>query len=174
MLALLNSTPVEQGIVTDVLADVTTGCAWLADRDGIGSLIELRVTRTARDLLQAIVRGEAQVTDVGMLLRGVRQEPVATEAGLTWEVLVPEYRLLAVRAALAWATLHEHSPGRLRPCANPECRLFLLDRSKANTGRWCSMARCGNRLKARRHYSRSQELEQPTERPHSRARTGEA
>ncbi|MDX6243269.1 MAG: hypothetical protein QOE76_992 [Frankiales bacterium] len=158
LLALLNSTPVEQGLPTDVLADVTTGCAWLADRGGIGSLIELRVTRTARDLLQAIVRGEAQVADVGLLLRGVRQEPVATADGLTWEVLAPEYRLLAVRAALAWAALHETSPGRLRPCANKECRLFLLDRSKANTGRWCSMARCGNRLKARRHYSRSQEL----------------
>ena len=76
------------------------------------------MTRTARDLLQAIVRGEAQVADVGLLLRGVRQEPVATADGLTWEVLAPEYRLLAVRAALAWAALHETSPGRLRPCAN--------------------------------------------------------
>ena len=159
LLALLNSTPLEQGIPIDPLAETESGCAWLVDRGGIGSLIELRVTRTARDLLQAIVRGEAQVADVGLLLRGVRQEPVATAHGLTWEVLAPEYRLLAVRAVLAWAALHEHSPGRLRPCANNECRLFLLDRSKANTGRWCSMARCGNRLKARRHYSRTQQLE---------------
>jgi predicted RNA-binding Zn ribbon-like protein len=159
LLALLNSTPVEQGVRTDALAETDAGCAWLAGRGGIGSLIELRVTRTARDLLQAIVRGEARVADVGLLLRGVRQEPVATADGLTWEVLAPEYRLLAVRAALAWAALHETSPGRLRPCANEECRLFLLDRSKANTARWCSMARCGNRLKARRHYIRWQELE---------------
>ena len=46
-------------------------------------------------------------------------------------------------------------PGRLRPCANDECRLFLIDRSKANAARWCSMAVCGNRMKARRHYQRS-------------------
>jgi predicted RNA-binding Zn ribbon-like protein len=44
--------------------------------------------------------------------------------------------------------------GRLRPCANDECRLFLIDRSKANAVRWCSMALCGNRMKARRHYQR--------------------
>jgi predicted RNA-binding Zn ribbon-like protein len=46
-------------------------------------------------------------------------------------------------------------PGRLRPCANDECRLFLIDRSKSNLARWCSMAVCGNRLKARRHYERA-------------------
>jgi predicted RNA-binding Zn ribbon-like protein len=45
-------------------------------------------------------------------------------------------------------------PGRLRPCANPECRLFLLDESRSGTARWCSMATCGNRLKARRHHAR--------------------
>jgi predicted RNA-binding Zn ribbon-like protein len=42
----------------------------------------------------------------------------------------------------------------LRPCANIECQLFLIDRSKPNTARWCSMAVCGNRMKARRHYQR--------------------
>ena len=49
-----------------------------------------------------------------------------------------------------------HNPGRLRPCANDECRLFLIDHSKANAARWCSMAVCGNRMKARRHYQRIQ------------------
>ncbi|WP_419707640.1 CGNR zinc finger domain-containing protein [Promicromonospora sp. NFX87] len=32
---------------------------------------------------------------------------------------------------------------------------FLHDRSNANTARWCSMALCGNRFKARRHYQRT-------------------
>ena len=61
----------------------------------------------------------------------------------------------ATRAVIAWDTLQISSPGRLRPCANDECHLFLLDRSKPNTARWCSMAICGNRMKARRHYRRS-------------------
>jgi predicted RNA-binding Zn ribbon-like protein len=58
-------------------------------------------------------------------------------------------------AVLAWDALARRSPGRLRPCANDECRLFLIDHSKANAARWCSMAVCGNRMKARRHYQRA-------------------
>lgn len=46
-------------------------------------------------------------------------------------------------------------PGRLRPCASEKCSLFLLDRSRANRARWWSMAVCGNREKARRHYERN-------------------
>jgi predicted RNA-binding Zn ribbon-like protein len=56
---------------------------------------------------------------------------------------------------LAWGELQSAMPGRLRPCANGECHLFLLDRSRGGTGRWCSMAECGNRMKARRHYGRT-------------------
>jgi predicted RNA-binding Zn ribbon-like protein len=50
--------------------------------------------------------------------------------------------------------LRRTRPGRLRPCENPECALFLLDRSKPNKARWCSMAVCGNQNKARRYRSR--------------------
>ena len=71
-----------------------------------------------------------------------------------YHVIAPD-RELAIRAILAWDALARQSPGRLRPCANDECRLFLIDRSKANAARWCSMAVCGNRMKARRHYQRS-------------------
>jgi predicted RNA-binding Zn ribbon-like protein len=74
---------------------------------------------------------------------------------IDWTLSVPPERELAVRAVLAWDALAGRSPGRLRPCANDECRLFLIDHSKANAARWCSMAVCGNRMKARRHYQRS-------------------
>ena len=73
---------------------------------------------------------------------------------IAWTLSVPPERELAVRAVLAWDALAKTSPGRLRPCANDECRLFLIDRSKAGAARWCSMAVCGNRMKARRHYER--------------------
>nr|WP_243659312.1 CGNR zinc finger domain-containing protein [Tamaricihabitans halophyticus] len=68
---------------------------------------------------------------------------------------MPADETLAARALLAWATINERAPGRLRPCANSECCRFLLDRSRANTAQWCSMAICGNRFKARRHYRRT-------------------
>ncbi len=84
----------------------------------------------------------------------MRREPGVTPDGIDWFLRVAPDRRLAAELVLRWADLAQHSPGRLRPCANDECPLFLLDRSKGNTARWCSMATCGNRMKARRHYRR--------------------
>lgn len=39
---------------------------------------------------------------------------------------------------------------KIRACDNPDCRWLFLDTSKNHTRRWCDMALCGNRMKARR------------------------
>ncbi|GAB1509725.1 CGNR zinc finger domain-containing protein [Actinophytocola sp. KF-1] len=151
LLDLLNSTPVVDGTQQDVL-----DAAWLRAHDGSGSAEELAATREARDVLQALVRGEAGVGALAPLLAGAHQRPSVTADGVEWTVDVDEApRRQAVRAVLAWDALRRDSPGRLRPCANTECRLFLIDHSKPNKARWCSMATCGNRMKARRHYERT-------------------
>jgi predicted RNA-binding Zn ribbon-like protein len=46
---------------------------------------------------------------------------------------------------------------RVRLCANETCLWLFLDESKAGTRRWCDMASCGNRAKARRHYQRARQ-----------------
>lgn len=152
LLDLLNSTPVVDGVQTDVL-----NAGWLRTHDGTGSAAEEAATRAARDVLQAVVRGEAEPTALAPLLDGVRQYPVIGADGIDWTVEVAAARRPAVRALLAWDAVHRGSPGRLRPCANAECRLFLIDHSKPNKARWCSMAVCGNRMKARRHYERTRD-----------------
>jgi predicted RNA-binding Zn ribbon-like protein len=38
---------------------------------------------------------------------------------------------------------------RLKACRNPECRWAYYDTSRNRSGRWCSMAICGNRMKGR-------------------------
>ena len=43
---------------------------------------------------------------------------------------------------------------RVRECASPSCRWLFVDRSKNHSRRWCDMKACGNRVKARRFYSR--------------------
>lgn len=43
---------------------------------------------------------------------------------------------------------------RLRVCAADDCGIRFIDRSPARNRQWCSMRRCGNRTKARRHYAR--------------------
>lgn len=47
--------------------------------------------------------------------------------------------------------------GRVRRCADPECGWLFLDRSKNRSRRWCDMADCGNRAKARRFQERRRE-----------------
>lgn len=44
---------------------------------------------------------------------------------------------------------------RVRECAADDCARIFLDRSRPGTRRWCSMATCGNRAKARGHRSRA-------------------
>lgn len=46
---------------------------------------------------------------------------------------------------------------RVRQCGNPQCRWVFLDDSKSGNRRWCSMASCGNRAKAHRHYLKRRE-----------------
>jgi predicted RNA-binding Zn ribbon-like protein len=41
----------------------------------------------------------------------------------------------------------------LRVCAADDCGIRFADRSPARNRQWCSMRRCGNRSKARRHYA---------------------
>lgn len=44
---------------------------------------------------------------------------------------------------------------RIRTCAADDCGLFLLDMSRPNLRRWCSMELCGNRSKMRSFRSRA-------------------
>ena len=45
-------------------------------------------------------------------------------------------------------------PARLKICGNPQCGWLFLDTTRNASRRWCDMAACGNRAKAKRFYSR--------------------
>jgi predicted RNA-binding Zn ribbon-like protein len=45
----------------------------------------------------------------------------------------------------------------VRACAAEDCRWLFLDTSKNHSRVWCDMQTCGNKAKARRHYSRKKE-----------------
>lgn len=151
LLALLNSTPKVDGVRQDLLA-ADKEQAWLVEH--ADPHLPPGDLRAARDALRAIVRKEASPESLAPLVEGVTERLVANEDGLEW---VREGDSVVVRAVLAWDELRRTAPGRLKPCANTVCQRFLLDRSRANNGRWCSMAECGNRMKARRHYQRVRE-----------------
>ena len=141
---LLNTTPVVEGRSTELLDG-----AWLrahqAGRLGVAD------ARRLRDDLQAVVRGDADPRVLDAYLGDVTQTPAVVGAAVRWDL----HADWSARMVLTWGEVEAELPGRLRPCANDECQLFLLDRSRGGTGRWCSMSECGNRMKARRHYGRT-------------------
>lgn len=155
LLDLLNSSPTGDGAHADQLLGAS-GSAWLLEHGGGGSRAELDAVVAAREVLQRVVRGATAPTALSPLLAGARAVPSVSDAGVGWALQVDdEAQRLAQRAVLAWDAVHRAHPGRLRECANADCARFLLDRSRAGTARWCSMAVCGNRMKARRHHRRS-------------------
>ncbi len=160
LLDLLNTTPVAaEGLVSDALAEPAEALAWLTERGGLGSERELAQVLMARATIQSIVRKVLPAEAIAPLLEGVRQEAHADARGISWVLAGNEPDdLFSARMIVAWGELEKSHQGRLRPCANEECRRFLLDRSNGNKARWCSMASCGNRMKARRHYERTQSL----------------
>jgi predicted RNA-binding Zn ribbon-like protein len=151
LLALLNSAPLVDGVPVDELADDGVARTWLDAHAPWSVPVPAAELRDARTALRAVVRGDASPTSLAPLLDGVVRRPELTAAGVEWRL---DGDSVGVRAVLAWDALRIEAPGRLRRCANDECALFLIDHSRPNKARWCSMAACGNRMKARRHYER--------------------
>lgn len=91
----------------------------------------------------------------GPLRLGILQ----ARAGLAWRISLPAEggieTLLAPIRWSAWDLLLGSRLARVKRCANARCRYLFLDASKGGTRRWCSMAACGNRAKAHRHYVKS-------------------
>ena len=101
--------------------------------------------------LDEINRVLAQETGCNQLLRG------ADGYALHFQSARREAIHLLVPVALSAAELLRNSdPQRIRRCGNPACRLYYYDTSKNHTRRWCSMAVCGNRMKAALFYKRGQ------------------
>lgn len=156
LLAVLNSAPTENGVRRDTLAGDDGG--GLTERfGGWGSAPERAALQRTRDALQAVISGRTGAATAALteLLEPVSLVPQVGDAGLDWQLDAPEDLRLAARTILAWSRVMRELPGRLRACANDECTLYLIDHSRPGTARWCSMATCGNRMKARAYASRA-------------------
>jgi len=57
--------------------------------------------------------------------------------------------------AAMYAAMEDDGWRRLKLCTSQACRWAYYDRSKNHSSRWCTMASCGNREKARRFRSQS-------------------
>ena len=75
-------------------------------------------------------------------------------SGLEQQAELPLWKL----AQSASDLLVSDDARRVKGCGDPTCRWLFLDLSKNHTRRWCDMKTCGNRMKARRHQARLQEM----------------
>ncbi|GAA5082869.1 CGNR zinc finger domain-containing protein [Nocardia iowensis] len=157
-LDLLDTRWNENGHPQDLLADVAGLGTWLAsaglaDR-ATADQSTLDAVLTARTAIYDVVQSAAYTALNEVLDRG-RIRRTLTDTGPANVIDVPDPAWLpAWLAADNLLHLLADAPDRIRQCAHPDCVLFFYDTSKNGTRRWHSMATCGNRTKAARHYAK--------------------
>lgn len=80
---------------------------------------------------------------------------------LRWSHEAGAVDLAFLRRRVIWDAARLLTSGRLsilRRCASPTCGWLFLDESRRGNRRWCSMADCGSRAKAKRYYDRKKRL----------------
>lgn len=164
--SFLNTADLESG--TDVLAQPASAKAWLVDHrlaspgteydsEDLRRLTEMR--RALHELVAANGGAGLQrraVTTLNEAARrvrlGVRLHPVdgyrLVAEGVGVDRPIGEL-LMSVTGAMAAGNWN-----RLKVCANDACQRAFYDASRNRSGRWCSMATCGNRMKGRAYRQR--------------------
>ncbi|MCO1657984.1 CGNR zinc finger domain-containing protein [Pseudonocardia humida] len=166
-LDLLNTVWVDSGGRHDLLAERSGLSLWLAEHgfdDRVPATPAVReALLAARDAIAAHVadpdspRAAAALNAVlagGALRRSLRPDGPATTIAVDDPATLPGWA-----AAEDYLRLLSRDAARVRHCAGPGCVLHFYDTSKRGDRRWCSMAGCGNRAKAARHYARTKKGE---------------
>jgi hypothetical protein len=162
----LNTFDLESG--RDVLADPGSAKSWLVEHRLASPGTEyddddLRRLTDARRALQELVaanggsdvprRAVTTLNEAARRVRlGVRLHPVdgyrLVAEGVGVDRPIGEL-LMSVTGAMAAGNWN-----RLKICANDACQRAFYDSSRNRSGRWCSMATCGNRMKGRAYRQR--------------------
>lgn len=181
----LNTLDFEDGALVERLTSLDTAAAWLADAAVVpdatvvtgaartaaareATLRRLITTRTAlRDVAHAVAHDETPprtaIDEVNRALASrERIELVAADDGVRLGHSHVGDAVDDLLARIAEPIVREIGSGhddRIRICANDTCRWIFFDESRPGNRRWCDMATCGNRAKARRHRTRQKTAE---------------
>ena len=182
-LDFVNTVVIENGVEKDLLVDFSRMLEWAAELriiDGSQSkrllhewqgtpeaeaafstalAFRSRMRQMAVELSHRRPVGEKVLDAINSLLRdrlgstAVRQTQDGYEKVFIAEFRDPSQIVIPVAESAA-DLLCYGNPDLVRKCENPECILYFYDISKNHRRRWCSMAGCGNRAKARAFYKR--------------------
>ena len=163
----VNSVHFEQGAVEETLDSPAALERFLAEHD-LGRVdvkaADLRRARDVREALRDVMganNGEPLDPDAVELLNrtAARAKVVAAfDDHSSWRVEPVSNGVDAALGKLLATVFRSMSDGtwnRMKACGNPDCRWAFYDATKNHSGRWCEMASCGNRMKARAFRARA-------------------
>jgi predicted RNA-binding Zn ribbon-like protein len=181
----LNTLDLENGALVERLISLETAAAWFVEHavvDEATAITDLATSDETRDaLLARIVTTRTALSDVAhavatdhapssraidevnrALRSRERVELVADDDGLRLGHSHVGDAVDDALARIAEPIVREIGYGherRFRICASDTCRWIFYDESRSGLRRWCDMATCGNRAKARRHRARVKMLD---------------
>jgi predicted RNA-binding Zn ribbon-like protein len=183
-LDFVNTEIISGGERADLLRSEADLWAWLAqagaletgngpsETDGERLLGRARDLRTSlRSMADQVTRGDSVSEEVVEAINGVlrlrqgnmqlcrdgdiwRQEFRSEDTGGDTALLPVAQSAAELLSAGEWRLV--------RRCEGPKCILYFYDTSKNHKRRWCSMAGCGNRIKAAEHYRRNRHQDEKT------------
>jgi predicted RNA-binding Zn ribbon-like protein len=160
----LNTEVVLNGEPADLLASPEDLGRWLAEAKlgkadaSAGELRKAKELRaSARRLLGKPGRKDLAVLNAA-LARGRGSFQVELKKGALRTHFHPQAAdaLFLIASAIA-EFLTSEDVSLVKPCGGTNCVLLFYDTTKSHTRRWCSMAGCGNRMKAAEYYRRNRE-----------------
>ncbi len=150
----------------DLLATPGALTRWLERRRLTGSpaFTERDLDRAVavREGLRALASGSGELADLNRAARGAAIELRFVDGGPRFVPAAGSAldRALAIVVAIAARAMIDGSWARLKICPGDDCGWAFYDHSRNQSGRWCSMAVCGGRAKARTHYRRRRDERQ--------------
>jgi predicted RNA-binding Zn ribbon-like protein len=121
------------------LVDVRTALRSLVAANGGGAGVQRRAVTTLNEAARRVRLGVRLHPDDGYRL-------MAEGVGIDRPIGELLMSVTGAMAAGSW--------NRLKVCANEGCQQAFYDSSRNRSGRWCSMAKCGNRMKGRTYRER--------------------
>jgi len=165
----VNTVHFEQGEIEEHLDSPEALRVFLAD-NGFGKLdvkpSDLRRALEVREALRDVMgtnNGEPLNSEAVELLNqaAARTKVVAAfDDHSSWRIEPASDgvdRALGQMLATVFRSMSDGTWSRMKACGNPDCRWAFYDGSKNRSGRWCDMASCGNRMKARAFRERARE-----------------